>query len=341
MTERVMPVGSLTGDEVATALRAAVAAPSLHNAQPWRFRCTPGTIELYADYTRAVPVADPDSRELLLGCGAALLNLRLALRAQGVYPDVRTFPDATRPDLLAVVRPAGRRPATPVDRALAAAIHRRRTNRRPFHGTPVPAPLRARLRRAAEAERAWLAVLEPAQLAVLRGLVHRAHEQQCGSEDFMIEWRRWTGREHGAAEGVPARSGGPLPEPQDEWVLRDFSAGQAAARVSGKDFESHPLIVVLGSFQDGTPTQLQAGQAMQRVLLTATDAGLSASFLSQVVEVATVRRELRALIGGGLWPQAVLRIGYGSPVPATPRRDLSEVVAGAGNGTPASAGHIE
>jgi hypothetical protein len=65
---------------------------------------------------------------------------------------------------------------------------------------------------------------------------------------------------------------------------------------------------------------------MQRVLLTATEAGLSASFLSQVVEVPSARRQLRDLIGGGLWPQTVLRIGYGSPVPATPRRDVAEVV---------------
>jgi hypothetical protein len=35
---------------------------------------------------------------------------------------------------------------------------------------------------------------------------------------------------------------------------------------------------------------------------------------------------LRDLIGGGLWPQAVLRIGYGTPVPATPRRDIHDVL---------------
>jgi hypothetical protein len=68
---------------------------------------------------------------------------------------------------------------------------------------------------------------------------------------------------------------------------------------------------------------------MQRVLLTATAAGLATSFLSQVVEVAATRLALRDLIGGGLWPQAVLRIGYGSPVPPTPRRDVDDVVDGA------------
>lgn len=59
MSTRVMPVGGLTDEQVHSVLIAATAAPSLRNSQPWRFRCTPGAIELYADTTRAMPVADP------------------------------------------------------------------------------------------------------------------------------------------------------------------------------------------------------------------------------------------------------------------------------------------
>jgi nitroreductase len=326
MNARVAPVGSLTADQVEAALLAATTAPSLHNSQPWRLGCTSTAIELYADHARSVAVADPDERELILACGAALLNLRLAIRALGVYPDVRCFPDPTRPDLLATVRPAGRRPAAPVDRALAAAIPRRRTNRRPFAPMSPPNATHNRLRRAAEAERAWLAVLDRDQLPALRSLVRRAHHDQMADAAFRAEWRHWTGRDGGAADGVPIRSAGSMPEPQDEWVLRDFTAGRGPVRVAGKDFEPDPLIVVVGSFHDGLPSRLQAGQAMQRVLLTATDEGLAASFLSQVVEQPHTRRDLRTLIGGGLWPQTVLRIGYGSPVPATPRRPLGDVL---------------
>ncbi|GAA0517749.1 hypothetical protein GCM10011581_21980 [Saccharopolyspora subtropica] len=326
MELQLTPVASLTADQVRDALLAATAAPSLYNSQPWRFRCTPDAIELHADFSRALPAADPDDRELMLACGAALLNLRLMVRVAGVRPDVRLLPDHNRRGLLATVRPAGPHPATPVDRVLAAAIHRRRTNRRPFLPTPVSPVLRSRLRQAAEAERGWLAVLERPQLAPLQALVRSAHEAQRADPAFVAEWRQWTGRDADSREGVPAHTSGPLPEPQDEWVLRDYSGGTAPTRVVGKDFEPEPLICVLGSFRDSTFAQLQAGLAMQRVLLTATDAGLAASFLSQLVEVPQARKELRSLIGGGLWPQAVLRIGYGSPVPASPRRSLADVV---------------
>ena len=50
----------------------AALAPSGHNTQPWRFRLRGGGAELLADRTRALPVVDPDDRELVISCGAAL-----------------------------------------------------------------------------------------------------------------------------------------------------------------------------------------------------------------------------------------------------------------------------
>jgi hypothetical protein len=326
MDNAPMLVGGLTTEQVRTVLTTATTAPSLHNSQPWRFQCTRAALELYADTSRAVPVADPDHRELVLACGAALMNLRLAIRVLGIYPDVRLCPDPNQPDLLAVVRPQGRRQATPLERRLAEAIPRRRTNRRPFLDGAITEPMRNELRRATELERCWLAILSPTQLPRLRKLVVHAHELQLENDAFVAEWTSWTARGDGSRDGVPVRSAGPLPEPQDRWVLRDYSAGQARPRVAGKDFEIDPLIAVVGSFHDHRLARLQAGQAMQRILLTATNLGLSASFLSQVVEVTETRTRLRALIGGGLWPQTVLRIGYGSPVPRTPRRRVDDVL---------------
>jgi hypothetical protein len=50
-------------------------APSSHNTQRWWFRVTEAAIDLIADRTRALPVNDPEDRELTISCGAALMNL--------------------------------------------------------------------------------------------------------------------------------------------------------------------------------------------------------------------------------------------------------------------------
>jgi nitroreductase len=142
------------------ALWAATRAPSVHNTQPWRFVVTPPRIELYLDRERVLAVADPDAREARVSCGAALVNLRVALQSSDRAVVVDTQPDPTRPDLLARVRLAGARPATPELRSLAAAIDQWATNRRPFTDRAVPAKHRTALVRAAALEGAHLALLD-------------------------------------------------------------------------------------------------------------------------------------------------------------------------------------
>lgn len=307
-------------------VEAAVRAPSVHNSQPWRFHCTDTDIEVHADVSRRLPVADPDDRELRIACGAALFNLRLALLHEGIRPEVTLFP-AGLGDLIARVHFDGTARLSPAEAPLHAAIARRRTNRKPFEEQPVDLAVRHALAGAAEAEHSRLEVVsDPHDRAELRRLLLAAHADQLANPRWTEEFAEWVGRTSAERDGVRIASSGPQPEPQDTWVFRDFALGHAATRAPGKDFEAEPMIAVVASYVDDPFAQVQAGAALQRVLLTATSLGLSASFLSQVVEVEATRAQLRALLGDGTYPQVVLRIGYGAPVASAGRRPIGEVL---------------
>jgi nitroreductase len=311
-------------EQVEDALTTASRAPSVHNAQPWRFRVKRDRIELHADSSRRLAATDPEDRELRLSCGAALFNLRLALEAAGVRPLVSMLPGHDAPGALAVIRRGGTIKMSDENRALLDAVPRRRTNRRPFLEAAVDPQQRHALVRAAELERSWLHVLTtPEERVQLKWFVQQAHAIQLGDGGVQAELAAFTGHRPGASDGVPPASAGVRPDMQDEWAFRDF---QGPERHPGKDYESDPLVVVLCSHYDGPLGELQAGQAMQRVLLTATTRGLSASFMSQPVEVRRVREELRRALGGTLAPQTVLRLGFSTPAPPTPRRPLSELL---------------
>ncbi|TQM36909.1 hypothetical protein FB388_4098 [Pseudonocardia cypriaca] len=316
----------LAPEQVEALLVAVGQAPSLHNAQPWRLRLGREVVELYADPDRRLPAADPDDRELRIGCGAALYNLRLALLCNGIRPLVTVLPDVDRPELLAVVRRGGRKPPTPEQLQLLRAVPLRRTNRHPYADEPVSRPEQSALRRAALDEGGWLEIVDDPGLRVaLRDIAARAHRAQMADAAFRGEFARWTGRTDGQADGVPAIAGTPA-EPQDRWVLRDYTGGNRPARQPGKDFEPEPLIAVLTTHFSGPAAEVQAGQALQRVLLTATAEGLATSFLSHVVEVPQAREEVRRLIAGTRPPQAVLRIGHGWAVPPTSRRAPADLI---------------
>ena len=308
-------------------LEAAGQAPSLHNTQPWWFRIRPDTIELHSDPGRRLPVTDPDGRERRMACGAALYNLRLALHGAGLRPLVTTFPDRDDPDLIAVVRHGGARAPTPEQLSLLRAVPHRRTNRRPFTDIAIARSDRHALHRSALEEAGWLYIVDDhRRRARVRELAFSAHRTQMADPDFRAELGRWTATSAGRHDGVPAASGGPLPQPHEAWTLRDFTAGARPTRTPVEYIEEQALITVLSAHLSGPHGDLQAGQAMQRVLLTATARGLSASFVSQLVEVPAAREELRRLVAATHPPHAVLRIGYGRPVPATPRRPVADLL---------------
>ncbi|MFJ8916441.1 Acg family FMN-binding oxidoreductase [Amycolatopsis sp. NPDC102389] len=304
---------------VADALRAAVRAPSPHNSQPWIFELAPDTIDVVLDESRILDACDPDAREARLACGAALLNLRLAIAAAGRAGEVELAPERARPSLLARVALGPRHRPTTTERRLAAAIPRRYSNRHPFTGEPVPLRVRTAVREAAGEEGARLVLLDEAGLLeATAGLIRRADHVQRLDAAFQRELRAWT-RQTAEDDGVPTYAGGPrsagglLPE-------RYVNEG-GALRV----FERDPLVAVLTMPNDAPISQVRAGCAMQRVLLTATDAGLSASFYSQPIEIAAVRAELRDLLGGAGHPQTIFRLGHGYPGVKTPRRPIEAV----------------
>ncbi|HEX9012434.1 MAG TPA: hypothetical protein VF813_02915, partial [Anaerolineaceae bacterium] len=130
-------------------MKYAILAPSSHNSQPWLFRVTRGAVELYADRSRALPVIDPEDRELVISCGCALFHLCVAMRYFGYAPRVEDFPDPRDQDLLARVYLGD--PCLPSleDGELFQAMFRRRTNRKPFLDRKVSVSLLMRLPAAA------------------------------------------------------------------------------------------------------------------------------------------------------------------------------------------------
>ena len=319
-----MSASVTVGAELLPVVEAATRAPSIHNTQPWMFAIADDRIDVFADRRRQLAVADPDGHALRVSCGAAVFNLRLGLAHLGHEVDVTLLPDPGRPDLLASVGLGWARPTSPAQAALYTAIPKRHSNRYPFLDTDVPLDVRTRLRDAAQAEGAWLDLLiGPSALGTVAALVRAADRMLTSREEYRAELGRWTGRDDGALDGVERRAGGPAPEPYDLLMRRDFGG---TPRTPGRDYERDPLVAVLGTEGDSPRDDLVAGQALQRVLLSATQAGLVTSLMSQPIDVPSVREELRVGLRRFGSPKMLLRVGYGIASVPTARRPVTDVL---------------
>lgn len=343
-------------ETVRTALQLAARAPSVHNSQPWRWKVQLATqqpvLELFANPDLHLRSVDPDGRGLILSCGAALHHCVVALAALGRRCKVHRLPDPADPYHLATIElcdtDPGQQPEhapDQVDVALAAAIPRRRTDRRCFSGWPVAAADIALM--GARAARTGVMLRRIDALDQLNTVVAQAVFAHRTDYDYLAELTTWSGR-YGSVAGVPARSvptpstGAPIPG-------RLFADPLLAQPPGANPAEDRAVMLALGTEHDDRLSQLRAGEATSVVLLTATALGLASCPVTEPLEIAETRAAVRRdVFGTSGYPQMLLRVGWApinaDPLPATPRRFLNDTVewltAGDRLANPAEAGNL-
>lgn len=333
-------------------LRFAVLAPSEYNSQPWKVRIVDNTLELRPDRARATPVIDPDHRELAISCGAFLFHLRVAAEHFGWQTVVTLLP--TPPTTTAttattststlvpaqvfarvVFADADIRASSDDNESLFQAMPARRTYRRSFLPGALAADVITVLQQAAVKEGARLVVVagEADRLALAR-LIGAADEEQWKDPAFRDEFAFWCrGAGDDRRDGLPGVSlGRGEIVSQIAPMLRTFDLGSSRAARNEELAHGSPLLAVLCTDDDDEGQWLAAGEALARVLLTATAAGVGASFLNQAVEVEANRlrlgRMLEKLERPKAAPQVVLRFGRPNRAlpPPTPRRPVEEIL---------------
>jgi nitroreductase len=342
MTEMSIPDAAPNlASRAAYLIEVAARAPSLHNTQPWRFKVGERAIELYADARRQLR-EDPAGREMLISCGAALYGLRLGIRSLGYRPETDplgyrpeagTFPPRARQRPLARVRLGRPAPMTPDERKLLQAVSHRHTHRGPFEPGSLPAGLLTRLQDDVTAEGAMLAVIDTeaayTKLAAVLATWSRRQDLYPTSPagiQSRAETAQWT-RDDGslARDGVPAhafpaargRESGRLPQ-------RDFDLdrGWGLLPSGGSPAQVTAILVTSGDHEEDW---LQAGQALQRLLLRAASRWVFASLQTEPLQAPATRSLIQYSLALPGWPQMLLQFGMARTTHPTARRPAADL----------------
>lgn len=329
--ESDFPSQAEDSEKIRFILNYAVLAPSSWNAQPWIFKLHGCIIRIYHDRERLQRHRDPEGRENIISCGTALCNLCLALNRFGFKTETSLLPNPDEPQLMAEVywtagRPVGK------DNKLFKAITRRHSYRRPFTDRPVTQGLIDVFRSAAALHGCeFIPVVYDSMKSALGGMICEGDKDLGADEETRKEYASWVRGSSRKGDGVPGYAMGlnPVQSILAPLTHRMFNYTDEFAHGDRALSEEAALLGVLTSKEDNVRAWLECGQALEQVLLSAASHEVQASFLNQPIPIPELRSRLQDLIGTKDYPQIILRLGYpkDEELPATPRRDLSEMLA--------------
>jgi hypothetical protein len=311
---------------IKAAVSLACRAPSLHNSQPWQWVAEHSALQLFVNPTRILDY-DQSHREALIGCGAVLHHLRVAMAAAGWHTQINRFPKPDVPNHLASLEFTPMDQVPDYDRRRADAILVRRSDRLPFIGPMDWESFEPGLRNVVDADTVRLDVLpddlrpqlaEASQIATSLRLSDSAYHTELG-------W--WTGPFR-AFDGIPYSSLVSAAEADRVDMGRYFPMARGVERRIEIP-EDNAKILLLATDTDSRLDALVSGEALSAVLLECTMAGLATCTLTHITEVPTTRELVAALMGYDSRPQILIRVGVAPAMedlpPVTPRRPLGDI----------------
>jgi hypothetical protein len=293
-------------------------APSPYNTQPWQFRTTPTALEIRLDHGCGTPLGGPPHRELVIGCGAALFNTRVALRHFGYHDVVSVCPD--RSDDRTLARIQGDRPTreSASNRTLFHAIPHRHTLRARghlFEPRPVPSHVVDELSSAARACGAWVHVVTAAaERFALADLVFEAGEDFATPAGML-----------GSEDGLDAPIDVAGTADDSDRTAHAFAV--AEARRASRTVLEAPIVLVLGTEDDDPAAWVAAGEGLEHLLLRAATHGVFAAYANQPLRVAALRPWVNASTGETGGAHVLLGLGFAHPPEGPSRRRIAEMLA--------------
>ena len=334
----------------------AITAPNPHNLQPWLVDLRePNAITLYTDRERVLPHTDPFGRQILIGHGAFLELLVIALAEQGLAADVALWPQG---ELSTNLKEWDRRPIARIalkpgaaKDPLFAQVLNRHTPKSDFDTTRAVSAdtLRALVAAGGNASMKAGGTVDAAALEPLRELCWQSAKVELLTPRTVMESVHLT--RVGPGEILKHRDGITI----NTLMIRAVDAVGMFDRKNPPAEGSEAYKTMMSRFQGHSRTamgfvwlaggnsradQVNAGRAYVRMQLKATELGVGVHPMSQALqefpEMAPHYARAHQLMLNKPAPktaadetvQMFCRLGYtAAPAPATPRRPLAAFVA--------------
>ncbi len=303
-------------------------APSMYNTQPWAFSVGKDTVRIYPDHRRSLPIADPKDTGLYAALGCALENILVGVGCYGMNAEVEYLPQDECPEPL-LIHFSRRRYREP-EPDLLRAIPERQTVRSKFRSEAISSAKLGRLVTASRRPGIRLGLFtDDRDIRALTDMAREALPRYFADAEFvqeLLSWLRFDRRQLRALRdgidasvvGFPAWPGWPA-----RVLWRHYLSPQKQAKKFCRQARNTSAFILVLCETNDASGWVSAGRSLQRVLLTATELGISCA------PVHVHGEELGSYLGLGCEsPVVLLRLGYGEPTRSSVRRPPEAALVG-------------
>lgn len=313
--------------QAAELVRLATLAASSHNTQPWRFRIHQHAIHMVPDFTRRLPIVDPDDAHLLKSLGCAAENLVHAAAAQGFASQV-VAADNGRSVNVELKR----------DHAMTSGPHYRalllrQCNRQRYRGGTLPVAVLDRIQTAGTGPGVSTRLYVGDRIQeMFIDYLRAANQAQFGNPAWVGElmtWMRFNSAEEGKCrDGLASRVVGKptLPRWLGQRLLPMLLDPDSQTRSDARAIRSAAAIAVIIAEGNSPLDWIRSGIMAQRLLLEAEFHDVRTAFLNQPIEAPGVSETFRGWLGVSGWPMLLIRLGRGDRAPYSLRRPVADVI---------------
>ena len=309
----------------------AIKAPSGHNTQPWKFRLFSDHIDILPDFSRALPVVDPEHRELFVSLGCAAENLCIAAAHKGWLGKVSTSSDG--------IIHVGLSRQEDIEAPHFEQIARRQTNRRCYDGSMIPDNALALLRKTPVEPGIGIHLFQKGTQAFddIAALVCEGNRRQMENPAFKAELRQWMryNRKHQdeTADGLSyAVFGAPnLPRFMAEFIIAHSLDAEKQNKTDRRNIASASHFALFTIRDNRREHWVALGRTLQRFLLAATAADIAHAYANQPNENPELAERLARTLGiTGEYPTILIRLGYAKASAYALRRGIEGLIVNEG-----------
>lgn len=303
-------------------------APSGHNTQPWKFHITDDTITIVPNLEVALPVVDGNNRELFISLGCAVENLCIAASYFGYTTHI------IESSIEAIILKLTKNDLT-IEDSLFHQIEKRQTNRNIYNGNKMSNEILQQLQSIPKENgvQFYFTEIGTPFADTITKYIMKGNEIQMADIAFkneLLSWMRFNKKQVEATHNGLSYlvfENPPLPEILARPIVSLFLKPNVQNKSDRKKIDSSSHFVVYTTQQDTFKEWINLGRTLQRILLKATEIGISYAFLNQPCEVSALASDLqKKLPVNKEYPILIMRIGYAKQIPYSPRKEIKTLL---------------